>query len=275
MAQKDAGRTGITAAAVLAVALILLPAMTADASCSAGNRVDHRDAECLSAWWKNRGVLKKSRFHVRNKCPEYGKVVAKVDLKSAMDRTLLLNDGLPRDGGTRHRIRGISCCSDIGALCNRSDVVSDAGCLARFRRVSPANRSCGSVTVTAVISGENYDCRISAICMIRGTMFLDRRSTISVPRLDLDEVHNCNGRLTRGPCPRPQSGASWLSVSDARHDHGHRRPSQPSVARRRGGGGAGRLAVDRLNRGSGPGGGLPVAERPLDRLHACAGRRFA
>ena len=114
MAEEDTCRTGIPAVAVLAVALILLPATTADASCSAGNRVDYRDAECLSAWWKNRGLLKKSPYHVRNMCPEYGKVVAKVDLKSAMDRTLHLNDGLPRDGDTRHRIRGVSCCSDIG-----------------------------------------------------------------------------------------------------------------------------------------------------------------
>ena len=104
MAEEDTGRTGVPAVALLAAALMLLPATTADASCSAGNRVDYRDAECLSAWWKNRGLLKKSPFHVRNMCPEYGKVVAKVDLKSAMDRTLHLNDGLPRDGDIRHRI---------------------------------------------------------------------------------------------------------------------------------------------------------------------------
>ena len=77
MAEEDTCRTGIPAVAVLAVALILLPATTADASCSAGNRVDYRDAECLSAWWKNRGLLKKSPYHVRNMCPEYGKVVAR------------------------------------------------------------------------------------------------------------------------------------------------------------------------------------------------------
>ena len=48
MTEEDTGRTGILAVAVLAVALILLPTGTADASCSAGDRVDHRDAECLS-----------------------------------------------------------------------------------------------------------------------------------------------------------------------------------------------------------------------------------
>ena len=164
MAEASTIRSGVPAVALLAVAIILLSATTADASCSAGNRVDHRDAECLSAWWKNRGLLKKSPYHVRNMCPEYGKVVAKVDLKSAMDRTLHLNDGLPRDGDTRHRIRGISCCSDTGALCNRSDVVTDAGCLARFMQVSPAARTCARPRAIAAISGENYNCTISAEC---------------------------------------------------------------------------------------------------------------
>ena len=105
MAEASTFRTGVMAVALLAAAFMLLPATTAEASCSTGNRVDHRDAECLSAWWKNRGLLKKSPYHVRNMCPEYGKVVAKVDLKSAMDRTLHLNDGSQRDGSTIHRIR--------------------------------------------------------------------------------------------------------------------------------------------------------------------------
>ena len=78
--------------------------------------------------------------------PQYGSVVAKVDLKSAMDRTLRLDDGDGRDGSTVHRIRGISCCSDIGELCNRSDVVTDNGCLARFHRMGPASGTCYTET---------------------------------------------------------------------------------------------------------------------------------
>ena len=119
MAQEDTRRTGIPAVAVLAVALILLPTGTAEASCSAGNRVDHRDAECLSAGWKNRGLLKKSPYHVRNMCPEYGKVVAKVDLKSASDRTLHLNDGLPRDREAEARKEagvGIGLADDLRSI---------------------------------------------------------------------------------------------------------------------------------------------------------------
>ena len=219
MAEQDTGNTGIPTVALLAAALILLPATTADASCSAGNRVDYRDAECLSAWWKNRGVLKKSPFHVRNMCPEYGKVVAKVDLRSARDRTLHLNDGLPRDGDTRHRIRGISCCSDTGALCNRSDVVTDAGCLARFMQVSPAARTCARPRAIAAISGENYNCTISAECWMTvppSEFYPYMPTRITVPWLDLGNVRNCAGHLTRGPCGRARTTAPAVSVNDAR-----------------------------------------------------------
>ena len=219
MAEASTFRTGVLAVALLAAALMLLPATTADASCSAGNRVDHRDSECLSAWWKNRGVLKKSSFHVRNMCPEYGKVVAKVDLKSAMDRTLHLNDGLPRDGDTRHRIRGISCCSDTGALCNRSDVVTDAGCLARFMQVSPAARTCARPRAIAAISGENYNCTISAECWMTvppPEFYPYMPTRITVPWLDLGDVRNCAGHLTRGPCGRARTTAPAVSVNDAR-----------------------------------------------------------
>ena len=219
MAEASTFRTGVLAVALLAAALMLLPATTAEASCSTGNRVDHRDAECLSAWWKNRGLLKKSPYHVRNMCPEYGKVVAKVDLKSAMDRTLHLNDGLPRDGDTRHRIRGISCCSDTGALCNRSDVVTDAGCLARFMQVSPAARTCARPRAIAAISGENYNCTISAECWMTvppPEFYPYMPTRITVPWLDLGDVRNCAGHLTRGPCGRARTTAPAVSVNDAR-----------------------------------------------------------
>ena len=219
MTEASTFRTGVLAVALLAAAFMLLPATTAEASCSTGNRVDHRDAECLSAWWKNRGVLKKSSFHVRNMCPEYGKVVAKVDLKSAMDRTLHLNDGLPRDGDTRHRIRGISCCSDTGALCNRSDVVTDAGCLARFMQVSPAARTCARPRAIAAISGENYNCTISAECWMTvppPEFYPYMPTRITVPWLDLGDVRNCAGHLTRGPCGRARTTAPAVSVNDAR-----------------------------------------------------------
>ena len=181
--------------------------------------MDHGDAECLSASWNNRGLLKKSPYHVQNMCPAYGKVVAKVDLKSAMDRTLHLDDGSRRDGSTLHRIRGISCCSDTGALCNRSDVVTDAGCLARFKQVSPAAWTCERPRAVAVISGENYNCTISAECWMSNPppVFYPYRPTrITVPWLDLGDVHNCRGHLRPWPCGRTRTAAPAVSVADAR-----------------------------------------------------------
>ena len=62
MAEPGAGRAAGPAIAVLAAALtLLLSADAAMAACSKGNRVDHRDAECLSASWNNRGVFRKAR----------------------------------------------------------------------------------------------------------------------------------------------------------------------------------------------------------------------
>ena len=216
MTAENIGRTGVAAIALLAALLLLLPASAAAGSCSRENRVDHRDAECLSAWWKNRGLLKKSPWHVSNQCPEYGKVVAKVDLVSARDRTIHLTDHIPRDGDTRHRIRGISCCTDMGGICNRSDAVTNKGCLARFRQVSPARASCGLVLASAVISGDNPECRISAMCEISGPMFIHPRTYVTVPWLEMDEVRNCRGVLRRGPCSRGRAAAHALSPGDAR-----------------------------------------------------------
>ena len=206
------------AIAVLAVALtLLLSADAAMAACSKGNRVDHRDAECLSANWDNRGVLRKSPYHVRNMCPDYGTVVAKVDLRSAMDRTLHLDDGDWRDGSTIHSIRGISCCSDSGDLCNRSDVLNDEGCLARFLQASSAAATCKNAT--ARYSGERGTCTIAADCLWADpdrVVHPYKHTRILVPFPDLDEVRNCYGRFKPGPCNGPLPGGTTLTVSDAR-----------------------------------------------------------
>ena len=127
MAGGNASRTRGTAIALVAAALILsLPSIAAAAQCSRPERVDHRDAECLDASWKNRGIFKKSTFRVRNSCAAYGKVVAKVDLVAASDLTLHLTDGNRKRGHAWRQIGSISCCSDIG-ICNRSDAVTDEG----------------------------------------------------------------------------------------------------------------------------------------------------
>ena len=161
---SHASSTRGTAIAVVAAALILLvPAIAAASQCSRSERVDREDAECLSASWRNRGIFKKSTYRVRNMCTAYGRVAAKVDLVAARDRTVNLDDGRPRRGWAWRQIRSISCCSDIG-ICNRSDAVTDEGCLARFKQASSAPLSCGAISATAAISGENYSCTITARC---------------------------------------------------------------------------------------------------------------
>ena len=208
MTPRDIGRAGASAIALLAGALLLLPENAEASQCSRAERVNHRDAECLYAWWKNRGVLRKSPYHVSNQCSEYGKVVAKVDLASASDRTIHLIDDIPRDGDTRHRIRGISCCSDIG-ICNRADAVTDAGCKAQFKRVSMASKQCGAVTASATISGDNYSCTITAKC---DTTYY---STVTVPFVALANVTRCGWRLSPGPCRGEPPDTARVSVFHA------------------------------------------------------------
>ena len=213
MAADTICRMGVLAIAFLAATLLLLPADAAAGQCSGQNRVDHADAECLYAWWNNRGLLRNSPWHVSNQCPAYGKVVAKVDLVAARDRTIHLPDSLPRDGDTRHRIRGIYCCSDMG-VCNRSDV-NDENCLARFLEASPAaqNLNCLRHTATAV-AGEDGTCTVTAQCDVGVHPYIPLYTTtsITVPWPELDDVYNCRGVLTRGMC-RPS--VFGISASDA------------------------------------------------------------
>ncbi|MCY4500323.1 MAG: hypothetical protein OXE57_02010 [Alphaproteobacteria bacterium] len=211
---RDIGRTGVAAIALLAGALLLFPVSAAAGSCSSENRVDHRNAECLYAWWKNRGLLKKSPWHVSNQCPELGKVVAKVDLVAARDRTIHLTDRIPRDGDTRHRIRNVYCCSDLSAACNRSDILSDAACVRQFERGSPAARTCRNAAAT--YSGENQSCAISAECRGRvapGGELAYKDTSIAVPIAALGDVHNCDGWLHDEACDVRPLG---LSAGDAR-----------------------------------------------------------
>ena len=222
IAIRDIGRAGIAAIALLAAAFLLLPADAAASQCSPSERVDRGDAECLSASWRNRGIFKKSTYRVQNMCAAYGRVAAKVDLLAARDRTVSLDDGRPRRGWAWRQIRSISCCSDIG-ICNRSDAVTDAGCLARFKQASTAPLSCYSYTASATSPGENYKCTIKARCHAYFNPFLPRliSSTITVPFVALGDVHSCGGRLQRRPCDDDPVDTTRVRVFDA-YAHEHR-----------------------------------------------------
>ena len=212
---RDIGRAGITAIALLAGAMLLLPEDAAAVQCSRENRVNVRDAECLSASWRNPGPFKKSTYRVQNMCPLYGEVAAKVHLLLARDRTVYLNNGRARRGWAWRHIRSISCCSDTG-ICNRSDAVTDEGCVARLKQVSAAPLSCWNITATADVSGENYSCTLTARCYLDTfpQPFYDD-STITVPFAALGNVHNCNGRLSPGPCNDDLPDTTRVSVRDA------------------------------------------------------------
>ena len=166
---------------LLAALILLLPADVEASQCSRENRVNVRDAECLSASWKNPGPFRKSTYRVRNTCPLYGQVDAKVDLVGARDRTVNLDNGRARRGWAWRHIRSVSCCSDTG-ICNRSDAVTDEGCVARFKQVSAAPLSCWNITASAAISGENYTCTLTARCYLNTfPRPFTNVSTITVP----------------------------------------------------------------------------------------------
>ena len=216
IATRHVGQAGIAASALLAVALLLLPASVEASQCSRPERVDHRDAECLDASWKNRGIFKKSTFRVQNRCATYGKVVAKVDLVAASDLTVHLTDGRRKGGHAWRQIRSISCCSDVG-ICNRSDAVTDEGCQARIMQASTAPLSCRSITAYATSPGENYNCTVEAECYRDFDTLIPATwsSTITVPFVALGDLHNCEGRLRRGPCDDDPVDTTRVLLFDA------------------------------------------------------------
>ena len=204
------------ATTAFALAALALYAAPGDAACEKKYRVSHSEAECLTASWTHSGAPPIRMFRVRNRCPDIGKVVAKIDLAGARDRTWHLHDGDTRHGSTTHRIRDISCCSDLSATCNRSDVFSDSGCVARFKRRSPAAWSCDDVSASA--DSEVRRCDVTATCQRAwrpgGGGVL--RTSLSVPWEEFGSLNNCDGRLTLGPCPARRSARDGLSVADAR-----------------------------------------------------------
>ena len=144
-------------------------------------------------------------------------MVAKVDLAWADDITHILTNGKKKSGATVAVIRNIHCCPDTGDLCNRSDLVTDAGCLERFKDESPAARTCRNVIATAEVTEEeeHYNCRISASCQPAEASRPFVATSIEVPWLEIDNVHNCNGSLSQGPCIRRRRSAEQaMSVLD-------------------------------------------------------------
>ena len=136
-----------------ALVLSVLAVSQVDASCTGGNRISFRSAECLAADWENTDYFFGSSFAARNLCPDYGTVVAKIDLKSASDKTWHLRDGNTRSGESHGKVRWIHCCRDLSELCNYSDVVTSASCRTEFNKSTAAN-SC-TLALDPAASGKN------------------------------------------------------------------------------------------------------------------------
>lgn len=195
---------------VVSLAVSLASVGEVDASCGSSQRVKSSSAECLGARWSNRGnwVDPSSEFYASSSCSSYGKVVAKVDLKSASDRTWHLTNAHLKQGTANAHVRQIYCCKDLSVLCNRSDVVNPDGCKAQFEK-SPAKTDDGCIlneAPTATAEGNNFlSCNFPSVACPKITnhfMFEVATSSLSQVRwFDADELINCNGTLRRaGSC---------------------------------------------------------------------------
>ena len=198
---------------VLALPLSLAVPEASHAACGSSQRTSHSSAQCLDAGWTNstRGWLRQKRTSIwaENECASWGKVVAKVDLKSASDKTWHLNNSSRRTGSANAHTRSISCCKDLSHLCNKSDVLTSEGCLAQYLK-SPAVKtqrhgcigvsemSIRSFQPTARVSGEN--CIIYTKCGfgISGGPTVPLEYTVHYP--DADDVYFCQNTLTTTSC---------------------------------------------------------------------------
>ena len=185
------------AMAALSGLLLIVPLSEGHAACERGKRVSDPLARCMkSETWRTSGFFnKKDHAKVRNECPEWGKVVAKVDIRDGTDSTWTLTDGNWKHGSWRppSRVRRVSCCSDLSDLCSKSDVLKPQGCEAQFDK-SPAAKTCYDKTFE--INGEN--CVINAQCKQINKALV--RTSINAHYLKTKTLNNCNGKLTLGSC---------------------------------------------------------------------------
>ena len=194
---------------VVSLAITLVSVGEVDASCSGSQRMRDANADCLNSRYSNSGnwLNPSSEFYAWNSCHNYGKVVAKVDIKNRPDVTWHLTSNAQREGQADEHVRDIYCCKDLSVLCKRSDVVNPDGCLDQFRK-SPAKKTQGCSlyevpTVTGTIS--NLRCNFPAAwcpnTRTDGTTEVLSSSLSQVLWYVADELINCNGVLRRaGSC---------------------------------------------------------------------------
>ena len=184
---------------VIAFAIMFLAAAASDAwsACGSSQRMSYRDSHCLEASWDNNRWPRKSWYQVRNVCHNWGKVVAKVDIRSAGDATLHLTNNSPRRHDGWFQIRSIYCCTDISDLCNHSDMLSNASCREGFNDNNQLNDcTLDSGSDGAKVQGQL--CVYSAECLDDASE--SNETTVTVHRTSVDNLRNCNGVLKQGSC---------------------------------------------------------------------------
>ena len=201
------------AMAALSGLLLLIPLSETHADCERGKRLNHSNADCLTAqqWETSRFFSRKSHAKAKNLCPKWGRVIAKVDIKNGTDGTWGLTNGNWREESWRFpkRVREVSCCSDLSDLCSKSDVLTTRGCETQFNR-SEANRTCDQKVFA--VRGEN--CVVEANCKRNDESV--RRASITAHYPDTKTIKNCDGTMKLG----------------ARHaDRKHRRPDSELLGR--------------------------------------------
>ena len=204
---------------LLAFAAIMVVAGAAHADCWGDNRVTFHHSECLHGWWDNNPWPRKSTFgaQVQNNCHDWGTVVAKVDLASCSDKTWHLNNTNKRRGSEACRVNGIYCCKDVGDLCDKTDLITVAGCTDQFDD-SPASDTCylsGGETYHIQVaimdrpaqsvthSTSDYTCSFWAKCDYTaddGSTQEKQTSIKDVHWLDSDDLVNCSGELKEDSC---------------------------------------------------------------------------
>ncbi len=186
-----------TVIAALSVMFFTAAASEALAACGSSQRMSHRDSRCLEASWDNNYWPHTTTYEVRSVCDRWGKVVAKIDLKSAADHTLHLNNSDWRRAEGSFRVRWIYCCKDISDLCNTSEMKTNESCRDGFEdRDEVDDCTLDDGTSGARIRGDH--CVYNASCLDDASQ--PNQTSLSIHRADLEFLKNCNGVLKRDSC---------------------------------------------------------------------------
>jgi len=177
--------------AALGASLLILPLSDGNAACGKSKRISDADAGCLDG-----KIIKMGReygYQAQNTCHEWGKVVAKVDIKNGPDKTWHLTTSAIKWGSTSayRKPRSITCCSDLSDLCSKSDLLTPDGCKTQYQK-SPAHGVCRNEDFS--VSGEN--CVVYAECpYLQGRWF---ENEVTIHYLETKALFNCTGSLLNG-----------------------------------------------------------------------------